>query len=73
MLAGNIRSFIDKQGAWLIRQFILSDAMQDAPKMMISAVVASKGDGNEVDTIEMISVRKSLSSPQSHFCADPQY
>lgn len=36
--------------------------------MMISAVVSSKGDGNEVDTIEMISVRKSLSSPQSRFC-----
>jgi hypothetical protein len=35
--------------------------------MMGSAVVSSKGDRNEVDTIEMISVRKSLSSPQSSF------
>ena len=36
--------------------------------MMISAVVPTKGDGNEFETIEMISVRQSLSFPQSRFC-----
>jgi hypothetical protein len=68
MLAGQIFDHSsDKQGAWLIRRFILSDAMQDAPKMLISAVVSSNGDGNEVDTSETISVRKSHSSSQSRF------